>query len=252
MLPGAPRSWGSSRESERPLLAGPRSMRSAALGERAGGPHGWGRRLGLVAGRRSRWRIRVRAGTEPASRVAAASVSRRCCRSRAYWWCRSGCQFMGSLLLGLRRRSCASPGSRARGAREPGRRASRGSGEPTPLTGSPPRLRCRSPGSAIASPSPSRSNRRASATRSCSSASLGVVFQRGEGLQRRPVPGAEEVDELLAGAEAERERPLLDLERRDPVAEELAQVRLGAPEHRRLHAGRRRHVRRSRSGRARR
>ena len=46
-----------------------------------------------------------------------------------------------------------------------------------------------------------------------------------------------------AELEAEDERALLELERGDRVAEELAEVRLGAPEHRRLHSRRGRHVR---------
>ena len=65
----------------------------------------------------------------------------------------------------------------------------------------------------------------------------GVALECREGLQRRPVPGAEEVDELVGRFEPEGERPLLQLQRGDRVAEELAEVGLGAPEHRRLHAG---------------
>ena len=63
-------------------------------------------------------------------------------------------------------------------------------------------------------------------------------FECGEGLQ----PSARTSDEVLRGAELPRVGALGDLEGRDAVAEEPAQVLLGAPEHRRLNAGRRRYV----------
>src|SRR5262245_39100571 len=61
----------------------------------------------------------------------------------------------------------------------------------------------------------------------------GRAFERGEGLDGRPVPRPEELDELLGGAVPEREGALRDLEPSDALAEQVAQVRLGAPEHRR-------------------
>jgi tetratricopeptide (TPR) repeat protein len=71
----------------------------------------------------------------------------------------------------------------------------------------------------------------------------GLALERREGLLRRPVPRAEEVDELLRRAEPEREGPLRHLERPDCSSEELAQMGLGSPEHRRLQPCRRGHVR---------
>ena len=57
-----------------------------------------------------------------------------------------------------------------------------------------------------------------------------------------PYQSRKKVDELLGRGEPEREGPLADLERLDPVAEQLAEVVLGAPQHRRRTPARRRHV----------
>src|SRR5215204_5781007 len=68
------------------------------------------------------------------------------------------------------------------------------------------------------------------------------VLERRERLQSRAVPEPEERHELLGRGEPPREGAFGDLERVDAVAEKLAEMTLGAPEHRRLQARRRRDV----------
>src|SRR5205085_12562617 len=70
---------------------------------------------------------------------------------------------------------------------------------------------------------------------------LSVALERRERLQGRPVPAAEEGDELLGRLEPERERALGDFARADAGADQVAEMTLAAPEHRRRHTGGRRH-----------